>query len=161
MGAGELQEPELDSADRQHGHTGDVVLIYRDHMREQAGIDAHEGLDEGVQRRICKLDAVEVVPVDGEHDACRVVYLVGDAPVAGGLNVLYGVVGCSGVEPEVTDKLHQVKLVHRSGTVLICYVEETVDLLIDVGDVVETREGSPEYGVQPPQVGLVPQQHGP
>ena len=130
-------------------------------MGEQPGIDAHESLDEGIQGRVPELDAVEIVAVDSEGDAGRVVYLVGDAPVTGGLDVLDGVVGCGGIETVAADELHEIELIDGSGPVLVGDVEELVHLLVDVRDVVQAREGGLIDGFEPLEVRLVPQQHRP
>ena len=130
-------------------------------MREQTRVYPHQGLYECIQGRVRQLHAVQVVPVDYEHDPRGIVYFLSQGPVSRYLNILYGIVGHGSVETIPPYELQQIELAYGPGPVLIGYAQELEHLLIYVRDIVQTGKTALVYGLQALDVRLVPQQHGP
>ena len=139
---------------------GQGVLADVGIVGEQPRVRAQDDIDELLGVGIILLQAIELVPMEGEDETRSIVLLVGIFQVACPRQDFQGTVRLHGEVLEVTAELIEVESEGASQAVAHSHLEIIVDVLVHIAYVVLLGEGVADSLVEGGLVALAEEQHG-
>ena len=146
---------------RQAAGRGDGFLPHRHRIGEDPRVAAHQHLQERHHGRIGQIYIIQCVAIHQDAHLRGHLDILGEGQVLRALQVFQGIVHGRGLEPEMLRESRQVEFQLPADPRFVRDFEEDMELLVDVGDVLQRREGDVQQLPQAPHVHAVPEQDGP
>ena len=146
--------------DRDAAFPGDEAFVDGNGIGEKRGVGAHQGLQERNHPGIGQFHAVEFGPVDGDLHPGLDLEILAESPVPFPFDVFDGVEHGGLLEPVSPAEGREVELQLPAHPGVVGDFVEDVDLVVDVLDVFQGREGGVFDLGEPFPVSVVPEQDG-